>query len=264
MRFFQFGPAASPLFGTLHQSQRLRRPSSAVVLCNPFGEEAARSHRIYRVLATQLDQAGFPTLRFDFHGTGDSTGSADAVRLDRWLEDIGSAAAELSPLSARHHALAGLRLGGTLASLATTRRKPQVHHLLLWDPVVRGANYLRELADAHSQYMVEELGEAWHGNVPRTPEGFPTEALGAPLPAELTRALAVVDLTLEPPQAEHVTVVSTQSSPDMAQLRDALPRAHWIDLATSAPWNSDAALNSSIIPMDVVQALVDRLKALSP
>jgi len=64
-----FGAKRS-LLGALHQPQRLRPRSTAVLLCNPFGEEASRSHRIYRVLATQLERAGFAALRFDYSGTG--------------------------------------------------------------------------------------------------------------------------------------------------------------------------------------------------
>src|SRR5882757_6389331 len=44
--------AKQQLLGSLHQPQRLRARSTAVLLCNPFGEEAARAHRSYRVLAT--------------------------------------------------------------------------------------------------------------------------------------------------------------------------------------------------------------------
>ena len=70
------------LLGAFHLPQRLQPRRTAVLLCNPFGEEASRAHRTYRVLATQLERAGFPVLRFDYSGTGDSLGRADDVTLD--------------------------------------------------------------------------------------------------------------------------------------------------------------------------------------
>src|SRR3954464_11609473 len=75
VRIEYFG-AQHQLLGTLHRPQRLRPRSTAVLLCNPFGEEASRAHRMFRVLATQLERAGYPALRFDYSGTGDSLGDS--------------------------------------------------------------------------------------------------------------------------------------------------------------------------------------------
>ena len=68
---------ARQLLGALHVPQRLRRRATAVLLCNPFGEEASRAHRTFRVLATQLERAGYASLRFDYSSTGDSQGDSD-------------------------------------------------------------------------------------------------------------------------------------------------------------------------------------------
>jgi uncharacterized protein len=95
-----------------------------VLLCNPFGEEAARAHRIYRVLATQLERSGYSVLRFDYSGTGDSMGESGDVSVIGWLDDIALAANELTlAVGARKLVAIGLRLGGTLAALAALRGK---------------------------------------------------------------------------------------------------------------------------------------------
>ena len=73
VRIEYFG-ASQQLLGAFHVAQRLQPRSTAVLLCNPFGEEASRSHRTFRVLATQLERTGFSVLRFDYSGTGDSLG----------------------------------------------------------------------------------------------------------------------------------------------------------------------------------------------
>ena len=57
---FRFGPAGRQLYGAFHKPDTRIANASAVLLCNPFGQEAVRVHRLYRVLDTQLasQQAG--------------------------------------------------------------------------------------------------------------------------------------------------------------------------------------------------------------
>jgi len=93
-----FGPAHRPLFGWLSpaSSEEARAATAAhgVVLCNPFGYEAMCMHRAYRYFAEAFAHAGFPALRFDYHGTGDSSGKdRDPQRLRAWLDSIHAAAA---------------------------------------------------------------------------------------------------------------------------------------------------------------------------
>ena len=267
VRFLHFGPPAKPLFGALHGGRRLRQPASGVVLCNPFGEEAARSHRIYRVLARDLEAKGYPTLRFDYHGTGDSAGETAEGSVDLWLDDIVTAVEELAEeAKPKRMALLGLRLGGSLAALAAARRRLTIAHLLLWDPVVRGRAYLRELSVAHAAYMRSELAE-WRE--PSGSDDAPSEALGTPLDPALREAIAAVDLTALDLSCDQVTVVSTQpGQQDMAALKQHLEgssatRATWLEVATTTPWNSDEALNSAIIPKDVMNTLVEHIEAVS-
>ncbi len=150
VRIEYFG-TGTHLLGAFHLAQRLQPRRTAVLLCSPFGEEASRAHRTYRVLATQLERAGFSVLRFDYSGTGDSLGQAEDVTLATCVADIGAAAEGLLAASgAQRVALVGLRLGATLALLASTRGlRPR--HLLLWDPIVDGAAYLRELVTQHRE-----------------------------------------------------------------------------------------------------------------
>lgn len=125
------------------------------MLCNPIGYEAMCAHAAYRFLAEQLAAAGYPALRFDYDGTGDSFGSdEDDGRVESWLASIGHAIDTLrSESGASHIALFGVRLGATLASFAATDRG-DVSSLLLWAPCRTGKSYLRELRAlraAHSQ-----------------------------------------------------------------------------------------------------------------
>jgi pimeloyl-ACP methyl ester carboxylesterase len=265
LKAFYFGPDARRLLGALHSPQRLRPRSAAVLLCNPFGEEAARAHRSFRVLANQLERLGYPVLRFDYGGTGDSMGESDDVSLDGWLADVGHAADELAAASGGKKLVAvGLRLGATLAALATARGRLRPRHLVLWDPVVDGGGYLRELSAMHASYMRSEMGAAGWQDRRRAAAGVPTEALGSPISAAFARELGALDLAAEELRSDHVTVVRTREGDEAERLRGKLAAAAWIDLPASVSWNSDVALNSQVVPMDVVQAIVGRIEELSP
>jgi pimeloyl-ACP methyl ester carboxylesterase len=265
--FSYFGGKDRPLFGTLHRAQRLRARSASVLLCNPFGEEAVRAHRIYRVLATQLVRAGYAVLRFDYSGTGDSMGEGREATLDAWLDDVCAADEHLRAASpARGVVAVGLRLGGTLAALATARRGLRLRHLVMWDPIVDGAAYLGELAAAHRAYMRSEV-PSWRDRLVIDERGAPDQALGAPVSAALSRALGELDLAREDVRADGLDVVATQPTAALDRLRERLSRgarARWIDAATSAPWNSDAALNAAVVPMDIVTKIVERIEETSP
>ena len=243
---------------------RLRPASVAVLLCNPFGEEAVRAHRAYRVLAQRLEAAGYATLRFDYAGTGDSGGDSDAFTPDDWIDDIAAAADELRRLAGVSRiVLAGLRLGATLAAHAAQRSDVRAAHVVLWDPVVDGRGYLAELAQSHRAYLEEETGQ-------RQPDASdtPGEAMGMPLSPALREGLAALDLTASPPAAPMTTVICSRRSAEMARLHAAWtaahPAVHWIDVDASQAWNSDAALNAAVVPINEVLALVDRIKTCHP
>lgn len=256
------------LLTTLHLAQRLRPRSVAVLLCNPFGEEASRAHRSFRVLATRLQDAGYSTLRFDYSGTGDSSGDAADTRLDTWVDDLAAAAAHLREASGVPRvALLGLRLGASLAALACARGVVQARHLLLWDPVVDGAHYLRELDAAHAAYLRGELGDGWNDRRARHADGSPTEALGTPIGADLAGALRALDLAGTRPSAEQLTILPPRDAAQGARLRAALPpgaAVRWLDGVRSSSWDSDAALNAAVVPAEEIAALVARIEETCP
>ena len=64
------------------------------------------------------------------------------------------------------------------------------------------------------------------------------------------------------------TVICSRRSAEMARLHAAWtaahPAVHWIDVDASQAWNSDAALNAAVVPINEVLALVDRIKTCHP
>lgn len=237
-----------------------------MLLCNPFGEEASRAHRTFRVLATQLERAGYAVLRFDYSGTGDSEGESADATVDAWVADIGSAAERLRQASgAQRLAVIGLRFGATLAALAAARGQVRLRHLVMWDPIVDGAAYLRELAAQHRVYMRGEMGPSFRDRLRVRADGTPLEAFGTPIGDALAGQLAAIDLGAGPVGAEQTTLLTTRATPEIERLQAQLPgSARWVQKNESPAWNSDAALNAMTVPMDIVQALVARIEETSP
>src|SRR5690242_1202032 len=134
---FYFGSPDEPLFGCYHAPRPGQERKCVVVICQPIGHEYIYCHRALRQLAVRLSDSGFPVLRFDYFGCGDSSGSTEEGGIRQWLRDISSAISE-----ARHRAgvaqvcLVGFRLGGAL-SMITAAERGDIDSLVLWDPVVK-------------------------------------------------------------------------------------------------------------------------------
>lgn len=138
------------LFGVYHPPEG-KTQATAVLLCYPAGQEYMRVHRGYLNLATQLAREGFPVLRFDWFGTGDSAGELEEASLQRWRSDLRAAMGALRSRSAcAHFCLLGCRLGGTLA-LLHAGQDAGISHLVLWEPVLDGAAYLDALGALHRE-----------------------------------------------------------------------------------------------------------------
>ncbi|MFL6692686.1 MAG: alpha/beta fold hydrolase [Ramlibacter sp.] len=125
---------------------RLPARDLAVVVCPPIGHEAVSGYAILVQLANHLAGQGFPVLRFDYHGTGESAGAhTDGGRVAAWLASVEAAAANAGRLSgASQVALLGVRLGAVLA-LEVAARSALVENLVLWAPCPSGRSFVREL-----------------------------------------------------------------------------------------------------------------------
>jgi len=145
-----FGPAGRPALGWVHRpapgGNAAALAGTGVLLCGPLGPEAMGTHRTLRALATCLAQAGLPTMRFDYDGTGDAAGDElDPARLDAWLRTVRDAmAAGRARLGVSRWILVGVRLGAALAAQVATGRE-DVEGLVAIAPVLSGRAFVREL-----------------------------------------------------------------------------------------------------------------------
>lgn len=152
-----FGTPLRPLAGWYHLPDD-GYVRGGVVICPPFGMEAASAGSSLRQLAELLASAGFGALRLNYDGTGDSAGDdRDDGRLDAWLASIRSGLDFLREGGHAWLSVVGLRLGATLAAREIARNSG-VDALVLWDPCVTGRTFLREQR-LLLQLVSEESGE---------------------------------------------------------------------------------------------------------
>ena len=184
-----FGPPSRRLYGVWHHpTERARR--SGVVLCPPFGPEYASSLAALRALGGALAAAGFPTLRLDYTGTGDSAGELVPDELDVWRDDILTAVAELMRRSGvTAVALVGLRLGATLA-LHAAEDGVAVHRVVAWEPVIDGGDHLRDLDARHLARL--HAVKAEYGSAPFETVG--KEILGIRTPPSFRESMASLSI----------------------------------------------------------------------
>ena len=142
---FYFGPENKRLLGWLHTTSHPHQHDVGVVICPSLAVEYLSSYRSMRYVADYFALAGIPSFRFDYHGTGDSSGSNDdGNRLDDWLWSLEQANSEIKRLTGcSKTGLLGLRMGATFAALAS--ENTAFDFLVLWAALESGRKYIREI-----------------------------------------------------------------------------------------------------------------------
>lgn len=255
MKPFYFGTSQKPLFGLYHAPNGNLPRLGGIVLCYPFGLEYLRVHRSFRELANRLASLGFHALRFDYYGSGDSGGETEDGDVSHWTQDIAAALEEVHETSGSpRRSLVGVRLGATLSVLAGAQRT-DIERLVLWDPVVRGSEYLREMRQRHFD---------WLRTHPR-PRDFeakepPEELLGLPLSAHLREQIEGIDLLrLSQKPSREVLIVSSDASPDALALKDHLAslgaRAAFQHIPGSKVYLKEDEINQAVVPHGTLQSI---------
>ncbi|MBI3244197.1 MAG: alpha/beta fold hydrolase [Chloroflexi bacterium] len=252
---FFFGPPGKALFGNYHESAPGQDRDCGILLCAPAGQEYIRSHRAFRQLALRLSRAGFPVLRFDYYGCGDSNGDDDQGHLTQWLADIAAAGAELKKRSgADRLCLIGLRLGAALALLAAARRN-DLDGLVLWEAAINGRTYVDELAVQHRDTLWRYFAQPeQHANGHR-----PSELLGFPLTETIWADLEKLDLlTVRQKPASHVLLIENSEDPAAEQLGQHLRglgcQVNYQHIPGPRIWAEDP--DKALVPQQVLQAIV--------
>lgn len=156
---FYLTSRSEPLAAWLHVAADRAALDHGVVICPSIGFEQLHANRSLRHLADGIAAQGIPTLRFDWHGTGDSAGSdADPSRRATWQANVRDAIAWLrNSLGCRRVSLVGQRLGAMLvveALAAETSDTIECDNLVLWAPTHCGKTFMRQMQ------TIEQLAEA--------------------------------------------------------------------------------------------------------
>lgn len=258
-----FGSSEQALFGVYHAPSSQPARNRGVVLCNPFGDESIKAHRAFLQLANRLASERFHVMRFDYYATGDSAGESEQGTVEQWLADIGTAADEIKDASGvAKVSFVGLRFGATLALLAATTRR-DLDRVTLWDPIVRGATYVNDLRRINEVYLRSEFGERALGPERLSP-ATGEEVMGFPLPPVVRSAMQAIDLSaLEPGNVKRAALVTSTLAGEYEALAEHLGArgvaVHREHIPVGINWNSDAAMNTSLVPTEAIEAIVASL-----
>lgn len=241
----QFIPGSQgPLLGVYFPPLASSPHKADLLYIPPFAEEMNRSRWLVANAARRFGEAGFGTLIVDPYGTGDSAGDFVDARWDIWVEDVAGCLKWMREQRDTPCLLWGLRLGASLAVEASRAGAP-CDGLVLWQPIVRGAQFI----DQFLRIAVAEAVTKAHGA--RSVDGIrralarnnETEVAGYRVHGDLIDRIDGIDLKDAGPAP-----VSSLSWIDVAMSEGATPRVDATE--TIAAWgpSSAVALDIAVAP----------------
>lgn len=254
-----FGAATRRLYGVYHPPSKGGR--HAVLLCYPGIQEYNAAHWAFRRLAGMLARDGHHVLRFDYFGTGDSDGEVGGGTPERWVEDVQEAAQELKDLAGiREISLIGMRIGATAGAIASARGL-ELRRLILWEPVIDGRAYVRELE------LWDERRNLILLHADRT-RGRKDELLGHAFPAAMRASTEALNLLREgAPRADKALIFTGKEAEEHRSLRSLLERSgvkSEVRAVTEPATNAQPELRERALPSNqVLVEMVQELRELS-
>lgn len=130
------------LFAVVHRSMLPAR--ARILMCPPLLQEHVRSYRFFAQLAVQWARQGAEVIRFDYAGTGDSSGAGVELAVDRAIGDIRHVwNALVATGDGVPRIVCGVRMGALLAGHAI-RDGLDADMAWWWQPVLSGAGWIEE------------------------------------------------------------------------------------------------------------------------
>lgn len=266
----RFGPLWRSAVGLIQHPSDPSASRGAFLLARPMGLAATRSASMYRVLSDRLARTGACVMRFDYHGTGDSPGEEVDQSAADWTRDIEEAQTCLldacPPTHPEHIDWFGMGLGANLMLQAALRVPQAPRRLVLWEPIVDGAEHIRTLLDAHRQEMALQLDQSWPELIAQgmvTEPRLPGSVLGFRVGPQLTNDLQTLpDLASWLPLATERGIDLTLCAPEAAlqawqqgvppSVRD---RMQWVPLHSATNWLSSEAMGAAVVPPELNRIL---------
>ncbi|MBK7659827.1 MAG: hypothetical protein IPJ28_12035 [Betaproteobacteria bacterium] len=263
----RLGEPPRQLFAMLQPAGGAAPRQHGVLLCNPFGQEAIRAHRLVRVLGDRLAAAGFAVMRFDYYGTGDSGrrryGGTPAA-LDRRHRRgrrrtalaIGHLAHHLDRHPPRGQPGGGCRgpraaPPGAVDPLGSDHRRRGVP---------RGTGLGARVLDTG------RIGWPRHGTPPQplsnASPGPDDEALGFPLGESLRADIRDISARSFAQCPSPMTVISSADASPCCRVPTQVERSARVHrIASELEWVAISQMRSAVVPSDALQAVNDALGA---
>ncbi|WP_170122014.1 alpha/beta hydrolase family protein [Breoghania corrubedonensis] len=252
METMTVAPAEPVVFDGLAGSFHAARGDTAILLLSPWGYEELCSRKSYRILGETLAARGYPTLRFDYPGTGNSAGESAGIEDERsWRDAVRRAFDEVGKLCTPSRVIViGQGVGGALA--ADLASETDVAGLVLLAPVAQGRGYLRELTAWTAMTKPTFLVDASDG-----PQGG-LMAGGSVLSAATASEIRSLNILKAPaPRVSKVLLVERDHHPGDAKLAanlleksvavDRLPFEGYVDYVSNP--------TLSIVPVTTIEAV---------
>jgi alpha/beta superfamily hydrolase len=189
----------TPLYGVWHcEGKTPARPP--IVLIPALLDERRTAGAAWVSLARELAANGFPVLRFEFRGEGESLGNGAQRKWPDLLQDIQAALRYAAQRAPENNVTAiGLRLGASLAWQAAHENKPiegmNWKRLIAIAPIMKG-NAQERLWRLRTKIRSEMGGTATQAQS----DGEVLDLDGLPVHADFMTAVKALDLTSQPPQ----------------------------------------------------------------
>jgi pimeloyl-ACP methyl ester carboxylesterase len=257
-----FPSGGRQLFGFFQEPVSGNSLREAVVICSPLAYEEKKYHWTQRQIANRLQHAGYHVLRFDYFASGDSEGDSDEFDLATCRQNIQDAISFLKGTGqVRRVTVIGTRLGGLLALEALAEER--VKRLVLIDPVLNGAAYLKRMQDMHQALLDENPLRAPF----RTPMACHRQLLGFPGSEAFTFQLKKLNALATNPKVKSIHILKTEGTDDVTDLHAHLSGSvEEIDIRpvdASLRWDQVQALQFQDFPNDLIQKTVDAVRGIS-
>lgn len=261
MKSLQVTSNGNQLYTVVHSPPESTKTSlkHAVVICMPITHEHDTCYWAMRQLALRLSRIGLNVVRFDYFATGNSSGLSQQLSIQTCVQnivDIGHFIVEKT--NSKKLTFIGFRLGGALASIASTSLPPD--HLILWDPIINGKNYLNELAKLNDQFLQKKQ------HTPSNNHKLGQEYLGYPYSDNLiTELYRIHQDKIDLPVNMSLSILTSPDNFEQNQYVKAMKnsRASFQHIETTKwPINSQdiATLDSSFLPGKSINQICNLLK----
>jgi len=204
------------IFYWLHTPQQNIK-NTAVIFIGPIGPEYMPCHRSIKLLADNLTQSGFYTIRYDPIAMGNSSGQlSDSNIWDKWIHTPKQFTDFLkTTFNINKVILIGLRSGCLV--LSESLKEIPAHHAIFWHPISRGSAFIRGI-----QLLDSVLYESGQISTNSTLEGG-----GYPFYEELQNNIKPINLTTQDyTQLNSVLIINDQQSSHNLKLADNLTAAN--------------------------------------